>query len=156
MLLLFCGVACGERDSPQSGSSTLPAGLEMYITGSRGGEKIPIPAADPRIPQLLAEVEKIVAAAQRQDRQVSRTKFRRACARGALEIRFSRAYPFAGADGDSLRVWRLMIPFGVEMDPRQKRVCLFTGHPGWDTTPWFSTRGREHLLTILENPGDDR
>ncbi|MBN2171135.1 MAG: hypothetical protein JW819_07450 [Candidatus Krumholzibacteriota bacterium] len=149
LLAAACGGAPAERGGAPPPSVRPP---EILLHGRHGITDLP--AGDARAGRLLAEVDSLFRSARPLAEAPGPADVAQARRRGALELRFAAARDFVTGDGDTLRLWRVLVPLGVEMlpDPSEAGALLLPGYPDYDAPPLLSRRPRRHLTGILESP----
>lgn len=144
--LVLLLAACAEPPPPAA------PGVEILVHGR--GERHALADGDARRPALLAELDSLLASARPAAAPLDRRGQGLVAARGALEFRFTAPHVCVDGRGDSLALWRALIPLGVEpaAPGGESGVLVLLGHPDYSPHPHLSARGRTPLLRILESP----
>ena len=149
-LALLLAAACGGAPAEREEAPRRPP--EILLHGRHG--TVAIPDGDGRAARLLAEVDSLFRGAAPLADAPDPAAVALARRRGALELRFPEARAYVTAPGDTLRLWRVLVPLGVEMlsDPGEAGALLLPGFPAYDEPPLLSRRPRRHMAAILQGP----
>lgn len=146
-LLLDLALSAGCRGG--AGEGVTPEAT-LLVHGPRGA--LTMNAGDPRVDQLLLELDSLFAAARPAAGPLSRREAALCFDRGALEFRFAAAREFRLGDGEVLEPWRVLLPLGVEpaAPGGESGALLLLGYPEYSPDALLSPRGRDGMTAILE------